>query len=126
MSFLTKNWYYIIPVVFLLSPLFIILYISGSYGYNFPESIAVMQHLGEADTKFQVPTYREKLFKRIQPGMMGREVFELIGMPLERHDNDTRWLYSVPVGGAVYYHERALKLEKGRVTEVINRFHLPE
>jgi hypothetical protein len=125
MTFLKKNWYYLIPAMFLLSPVFILLYISASYGYTLPQSISVMKHLGEENTKFQTPTYRENKFTRIVPGMGVKQVFEMVGMPLERHDNDTRWIYSTPVGGAPYFHERTLLMSGGKVTKVINRFHMP-
>lgn len=126
MDFLKKNWPFVIPAVLILSPVIIILGISLHYGYDFGESIAVMRSMGKAQTKFQTMQFSEDKFRRITPGMMGRDVYEQIGMPLERHDADTRWFYSVALGGAQYWHERTLILDKGKVTHVICRFHTPE
>ncbi len=125
MNFLKKNWYLAIPAALLLSPLLIVIGISISYDYDFPESIAVMTALGKDKTKYQTIQFTEEKFRRIQPGMSGREAFELVGVPLEQHDNQTRWLYSVPLHGAQYWHERTVLLEKGKVTQVICRFHSP-
>jgi len=126
MSFLKKNWYFVVPVGFLALPLIMILYISASYGYTFPEAFQCFKAIGQENTKFQTLHFSESSFRRIQPGMNGRDVFELIGVPLERHDNDTKWHYSLPVSGAQFYHERTVKMEAGKVTEVICRFHSPE
>ena len=121
-----KKWYFIVPIALLCTPLLMTFYISASYGYDFKESLEVLQAIGKSDTKFQTLKFSESRFRQIEPGMSGRDVFELIGVPLERHDNDTKWTYSLPVGGAQYYHERTVVLDKGKVTSVICRFHLPE
>lgn len=121
-----KKWYFIVPLVLLSSPLLMTLYISASYGYNFSDSLVVLQAIGKSDTKFQGLTFSESKFRQIEPGMSGRDVFELVGVPLERHDNDTKWTYSLPVSGASYFHERTVLLEKGVVTGVICRFHTPD
>lgn len=121
-----KKWYFIVPIALLCTPLLMTFYISASYGYNFEESLQVLQAIGKSDTKFQTLKFSESRFRQIEPGMSGRDVFELIGVPLERHDNDTKWTYSLPVGGAQYYHERTVVLDKGVVTSVICRFHNPE
>lgn len=126
MNFLKKNWYLAIPAVLLLSPLIIIIGISINYGYTFPESVAVMKAFGKAQTKYQSMQFSEEKFNRIVPGTWGKDVFALVGMPLERHDNDTRWAYTQPLGGAQYWHERTLVLNKGQVTHIIRRFHSPE
>jgi hypothetical protein len=126
MDFLKKNWYFVIPTGLLLSPLLIIFYISATYGYNFSESAAVLANAGKSNTKFQHMQFSEAKFREIHPGMMGRDVYEVLGLPLERHDNDTRWLYSLPVGGAEYFHERTVVMDHGKVTGTINRFHTPE
>lgn len=121
-----KKWYFIVPIALLCTPLLMTFYISASYGYNFEESLQVLQAIGKSDTKFQTLKFSESRFRQIEPGMSGRDVFELIGVPLERHDNDSKWTYSLPVGGAQYYHERTVLLDKGVVTGVICRFHKPE
>lgn len=126
MNFLKKNWYYVIPVGLLCLPIIMIFYISVSYGYSFDEAIACFKNIGNENTKFQALSYSESKFRSIKPGMSGRDVFELVGIPLERHDNDTRWVYSAPIGGTAYYHERALIMNAGKVTDVVCRFHTPE
>lgn len=126
MNFLKKNWYYVIPVGLLAMPVIMILFISVSYGYNLDESIACFKAFGQENTKFQALKFSESSFRKIEPGMTGRDVFELLGVPLERHDNDTKWVYSQPMSGAKFFHERAIMMEAGKVTQVICRFHTPE
>ena len=126
MSFLKKNWYLVVPAALLAAPFVIVLYISSSYGYSFSEAWECFKATGKSNTKFQTLNYSESRFKRIVPGMSGKDVFELTGLPLERHDNDTRWCFSVPVGGAAYYHERTVMMQNGKVVDVIFRFHTPE
>lgn len=126
MTFLKKNWYLLIPAALLGAPALMALYISASYGYSFGESVECLKAIGKEKTKFAPFGYSESDFVRIQPGMSGRDVFELVDKPIERHDNDSVWLYSVPVDGATYYHERKVLMDKGKVTGVIKRFHTPE
>jgi len=121
-----KKRYFLVPVTLLCAPLLMTLYISANYGYDFNESLEVLKAVGKSETKFQALKFEERNFRKITPGMTGRDVFELVGLPLERHNNDDKWSYSVPVSGAEYYHERTVLLEKGVVTQVICRFHKPE
>jgi hypothetical protein len=121
-----KKRYFLIPVALLCAPLLMTLYISANYGYDFKESWEVLKAVGKSDTKFQALKFEERNFRKITPGMTGRDVFELVGLPLERHNNDAKWSYSVPVSGAEYYHERTVLMDKGVVTQVICRFHKPE
>jgi hypothetical protein len=82
------------------------------------------------ETKFQKLKFTESKFKSIRPGMSGRDVFELLGVPLERHLDDTLWHYSLPLHGSQtqYYHERTIVMQPGtgKVASVINRYHTPE
>lgn len=126
MSFLKKNWYFAIPAAFIALPLIMILYISLSYGYSLNEATQCFMAFGKENTKFQSLKYSEGNFDRVKPGMRGSDVFELLGIPLERHDNDTQWLYALPVGGTAYYHERTINMSGGKVTSVVKRFHSPE
>ena len=126
MKFLTKRWYLAIPAFFLCLPLIIILYFMTTYGYSFDDSVECFKSLGKANTKFREDTYSEAKFHEIQPGNSGKDVFDHLGLPLERHDGDTKWCYSVPVGGAQYYHERTFILEGGKVKDIICRFHTPQ
>ena len=125
MNFLIKRWYLLIPVLLLASPLVIILYFMMIYGYAFDESVECFKAVGKADTKFRQGTYTEAKFHEVQPGFSGKDIFDRLGIPLERHDGDTKWCYSVPVGGAEYYHERTFVMEGGKVKSVICRFHTP-
>jgi hypothetical protein len=127
MNSITKRWYLAIPLLLLCFPLLMVLYISISYSYSLSESWLYLQNMDKSTTKFRVGAYSEGRFKKIQPGMMGRDVFELVGMPLERNmPEDTRWSYAVPVSGSTYFHERVVVLEKGKVASIIKRFHTPE
>ncbi len=127
MNFLKKRWYLIVPLLLICTPLIMVLYISMSYGYGLSESWTCLQNMSKTETKFRVGVYSEGRFDKIVPGMMGRDVFELVGMPLERNTpEDTRWAYSVPLHASPYFHERIVLLERGKVTGVIKRFHMPE
>ena len=67
----------------------------------------------------------------VRPGMDGRQVFELIDKPFERHDNDAIWIYSGPTNSASpYYHERKVLFTRDaknipRVQKVVKEFHAP-
>lgn len=125
MKFLRKNWYVVIPLFFLCIPLFIILSYMTSYGYSFNESVECFKAMGKEKTKFSQGRYSEAKFHEVQPGFSGKDIFDRLGIPLERHDDDTRWLYSVPVGGTEYYHERTFVMDHGKVKNIICRFHTP-
>jgi hypothetical protein len=92
MNFLQRRWYLLFPAFLLGFPLVMLAYVSLSYGYSVSDAWIYIQNMNKAATKFQRVKFSETGFKRIQPGMMGREVFERIGMPLERHNDDTLWL----------------------------------
>ncbi|MBL9113421.1 MAG: hypothetical protein JNJ83_00325 [Verrucomicrobiaceae bacterium] len=125
---LKKNWYFLVPAVLVAVPLLITVYISTKYNYSMGDAWVVFQTSTKAKTKFQSQKYTERGFAKVQPGMTGRDVFEILGVPLERHDDDTRWHYSLPVSGAGYYHERTIILQPGtgKVASVINRYRTPE
>lgn len=128
MNALKKNWYFVVPVVLILVPVLMTGYISLKYDYSMADAWLVFKTSGQAKTKFQSIKFSESAFKKIRPGMTGRDVFELLGTPLERHDDDTMWKYSLPVSGAEYFHERTVILEKGtgKVAGTINRYHTPD
>jgi hypothetical protein len=126
MNFLTKRWYLAIPLLLLCSPLLIILYFSMTYGYSLSEAVECFKAVGKTETKFREGIYSESKFHEIQPGFSGKDVFERLGIPLERHDDDTKWCYSLPVGGAAYYHERTFIMNRGKVASVVCRFHTPQ
>jgi outer membrane protein assembly factor BamE (lipoprotein component of BamABCDE complex) len=127
MNFLKKRWYYLIPVLLVCFPVLMVLYVSVTYDYGLNESWTYIQNMDKTDTKFRVGKYSESRFNKIDPGMMGSDVFELIGLPLERNmPDDTRWSYSVAQHGAKYFHERVVLMERGKVTGTIKRFHVPD
>jgi outer membrane protein assembly factor BamE (lipoprotein component of BamABCDE complex) len=127
MNFLKKRWYLVVPLLLVCFPLLMVLYISMSYGYGLEESWNCLQNMAKTDTKFRVGAYSEGRFVKVTPGMMGRDVFELLGMPLERNmPDDTRWSYSVAQNGSTYFHERVVMLDHGKVTGTLKRFHTPE
>jgi hypothetical protein len=126
MNLLKKYWFVILPISLLCLPLIMVGYTKMTYGYSWAESTEVLRAIGKNNTKFQETKYEERKFRRIEPGMNGRDVFELVGVPLERNmPDDTVWRYSVNVGGTGYFHERTLKMERGIVKEVIIRFSQP-
>ncbi len=121
-----KRWYLIIPLLLLCSPLLIIGYFMGTYGYSFSEAAECLKHAAESNTKFREVKYSESAFHEVKLGAKGSEVFDLVGLPLERHDDDTKWCYSLPVGGTQYYHERTFIMDHGKVAGIICRFHTPQ
>jgi hypothetical protein len=126
MNFLTKRWYLLIPLLLLCSPLLIILYFVVTYGYTYTEAVECFKAVGKTDTKFRVGIYSEAKFHEVEPGFSGKDLFDRLGIPLERHNGDTEWCYSLPVGGTPYYHERTFIMKNGKVTRVICRFHTPQ
>ena len=127
MNFLKQRWYLLVPILLVCFPFLMVLYISVSYGYGLDESWTCLQNIGKTGSKFRVGVYSESRFDRVEPGMMGRDVYELLGQPLERNmPEDTRWYYSVAEHGSTYFHERVVLLDHGKVTGTIKRFHTPE
>ena len=127
MNFLKKRWYYLIPVLLVCFPLLMVLYVSLSYGYSPAESWSYIQNMDKTESKFRIGAYSEGRFDKVEVGMSGSDVYQLLGMPIERNmPEDTRWSYSVALNGSKYFHERLVLLEKGKVTGIIKRFHMPE
>ncbi len=128
MNLLKKYWYVVLAVLMMLTPVVMVGYISIAYRYSVADAWVAFKTMGEENTKFQHLKFTEANFAKITPGMRGSEVFELLGLPLERQQEDTIWRYSVPVDGAKYYHERVIRMEKGtgKVAEVLAQYHTPE
>lgn len=126
MTLLKKYWFVILPISLICLPLIMVGYTMMAYGYSWADSLEVVKATGKNNTKFQETKYVERNFRKIEPGMNGRDVFELVGVPLERNmPDDTVWRYSVNVGGTGYFHERTLKMERGIVKDVIVKFSQP-
>jgi hypothetical protein len=126
MTLFKKYWFVLLPIFLLCLPLVMVGYTMSSYGYTWAEAVEVVKATGKNNTKFQELKYTERGFRKIEPGWSGRDVFETIGIPLERNmPEDTIWRYTVNVGGTGYFHERTLKMERGIVKEVIVKFSQP-
>jgi outer membrane protein assembly factor BamE (lipoprotein component of BamABCDE complex) len=128
MSLLKKYWFAALPIFLLCLPLVMVGYTMSKYGYSWAEAVEVVKATGKNNTKFQETKYTERGFRKIDVGMSGRDVYEIIGQPLERNTpDDTIWRYSVNVGGTGYFHERTLKMKKygAAVEEVVVRFSQP-
>lgn len=128
---LKKNWYLFTPLILVLAPVAVYLYYSAVLGYGSEDAIRATKYFAVSGTRYPMQ-FSEENFARLKPGMDGRQVFETMGkQPVERHDNDTRWLYSLPAPGKKAYHERTVILERDaqnvpRVKNVLRRFQAPE
>lgn len=131
LEFLKRRWYYFAPVILVLVPLLLTVFISMKYGYSMSESWTAVRHIGQTGTRF-AQKFEERNFNKIRPGMDGRQVYQTMGMqPMEGHANGgLEWKYSLPSGGAAFFHERVVIMEphptKGPVVkQVIKRIHTP-
>lgn len=114
------------PLLLLCTPLIMVGYQMAVHQYGWSEAVQAVKAYNQSRTKFQALKYSDRLFRSIEVGTTGKEVFELIGVPLEREmPEDKLWKYSVNEGSTGYYHERSLVMEKGIVKEVIYRFKTP-
>lgn len=125
-----KNWYLFTPLILIAIPALLMGYYMGVSGYNFENAKQATLHFAQSSTRYS-QGFSEDQLTYVRPGMEGRKVFELLGMPFERHDNDAEWLYSLPTGATPYYHERLILFNRDnsgtlRVKEVVRRFHLPK
>lgn len=125
-----RHWYYFAPAVLLLVPTLMILFYSAKFGYSLSESWEAVRHFGTSATRYG-QQFSDRQFDRISPGLDGRQVFELVGVPLEGQDR-LDWHYSFPQSGAQCYHERVVLFERNPKTNVphvkgvIKRFHGPD
>lgn len=130
LEFLKRRWYYLAPAVLLLVPMVMVLFYSAKFGYSVSESWTAVRHFSSSATRYG-QKFSERQFSRIKPGLDGRQVFELVGVPLEGQDR-LDWHYSFPQSGAQAYHERVVLFERNPKTSipfvksVIKRFHSPD
>jgi hypothetical protein len=122
-----KNWYLFTPLAIIGMPALILGYYILSYGYPVNEAVEATRHFLQSGTRYAMK-YTDRHFALVKPGMGGQEVFQHLGVPFERRNNDTEWLYALPKGLTQFYHERKIifaKDAKGipRVKEVIRAFH---
>lgn len=124
---LKKNWYLFTPLLLAGIPALLLGYYILAFGYPVNEAVEAVSHFLESSTRYAIK-YDDNRFSRIRPGMGGRDVFELIGVPFERRDNDAEWLYALPQGTALYYHERKVIFVRDKnnvplVKETVKGFH---
>jgi hypothetical protein len=104
----------------------LVFYVLG-YGYPVNEAVEAVSHFLKSSTRYSMK-YSADHFSRIRPGMDSKQVFDYLGVPFERRNNDAEWLYSLPQGSAKAYHERKVIFERDaknvpRVKEVVKAFH---
>jgi len=124
---LRKNWYLFTPLAFVGLPALILAYYILSYGYPVSEAVEATSHFLQSSTRYAMK-YSDRHFALVKPGMDGRQVFERVGVPFERRNNDTEWLYALPQGSTKYYHERKVIFTRDKnnipkVSEVVRAFH---
>jgi hypothetical protein len=125
---LKKNWYLFLPVGVLGLPALILAYYVLSFGYGLDDAIKATTHFLASSTRYAMK-YDDLRFRRVVPGLDGRQVFELLGVPFERRDDDTVWVYALGNGTASGHHERNIifaRDSKGvpRVTKTVRGFHV--
>jgi hypothetical protein len=125
---LKKNWYLFAPVAVLGLPALILAYYLFSFGYGLDDSIKATTHFVQSSTRYSLK-FDELRFRRVVPGLDGRQVFELLGVPFERRDSDTVWVYALGAGTAKAHHERLVifaRDNKGipRVSKTVRGFHV--
>ncbi|HYF33943.1 MAG TPA: hypothetical protein VD994_01525 [Prosthecobacter sp.] len=127
---LKKNWYLFTPLILVIVPALIWGYYVSAFGYSPKEGLEALRYFLQSGTRYS-QKYANDRFDRVQPGLDGRQVFELIGVPFERHDDDAVWVYSGPRDlTAPYYHERKVLFAKDgkgvlRVKGVVKEFRAP-
>ncbi len=125
-----KHWYLFTPLLLLAIPAAIYGYYVIDMGYGSKDAVKATQHFLVSGTRYAMD-YNEVNFARLRSGMDGRQVYQTMGkQPSERHDNDTRWIYSLPQPGSRAYHERVVIMARDdqnvlRVKELVKRFHAP-
>ncbi len=124
---LKKNWYLFTPLAILGLPALLLCYYIISFGYSPDEAVEAVRYFLKSNTRYALK-YEDRHFSQIRPGMGGREVFERIGVPFERRNNDEEWLYSLPQGDTQYYHERKVIFTRDKnnvplVKETVKGFH---
>lgn len=129
MDFLKRRWYYFAPLVLVLVPLLMTVFVSMKYGYSMGDSWTAVCHIGQTSTRF-AQKYEERNFDKIRPGMDGRTVYQTMNMQPLEGQTGREWKYSLPDGQAAYFHERTVLMEPDaqkipRVKQVVKRLHVP-
>ncbi len=130
-AFLKKNWYLLTPAAIVIVPLLMVIFCVVNYGYDIPESLKAVRHIGSTSTRYG-QGFSERKFKMVRTGMDGNAVFNTLKVPMERNmPEDTEWRYSLPASGTEYYHERTIIMQRDkngvqRVKQRVSRFHTPD
>ena len=129
LEFLKRRWYYFAPLVLVLVPLLMTVFVSMKYGYSMGESWTAVRHIGQTGTRF-AQKYEERNFDKLRPGMDGRTVYQTMNMQPLEGQTGSDWRYSLPADQAAYFHERTVIMEPDaqripRVKQVIKRLHMP-
>jgi len=124
---LKKNWYLFTPLAIIGIPAFLLAYYILAIGYPINEAVEAVSRFMQSSTRYSMK-YSANHFSAVKPGMDGKQVFDLLGVPFERRDNDAQWLYSLPQGSAKCYHERKIIFDRDaknvpHVKEVVKAFH---
>lgn len=124
---LKKNWYLFTPLLLAGIPALLLAYYILAFGYPVGEAVEAVSHFLQSSTRYSLK-YDDNRFSRIKPGMGGRQVFELVGVPFERGVNEAEWLYALPQGTTKYYHERKVIFVRDKnnvplVKETVKAFH---
>jgi hypothetical protein len=125
-----RNWYLFTPLILIIIPALAWGYYVGVFGYSPAEAMMATRHFFQSSTRY-ANKYSEDHFNRlVQPGQDGRKVFEAIGVPFERHNDDAEWIYALPNGSTPYYHERKVIFTRDannvpRVKQKVKSFHTP-
>ena len=128
-----KHWYFLIPAAVVATPVLLAFWYVLSFGYSWGEAFECVRYFGQCKTRY-AQKFSESNLSRVQPGMTGDKVFDLIGGPMEGHVVNGKfspiWRYSLPAGSAAYYHERTVHFATPAnkppvVKAVIRRLHKP-
>jgi hypothetical protein len=128
LDLLKRRWYYFAPAVLLLIPLFLLLGATLKFGYSVGEAWQTVLHMGQSNTRY-AQKFSESAFEQIKPGMDGKTVFQMIGVPLEGQSG-LEWHYSFGGNGAKYFHKRVVIFVRDvqnvpRVKSMVKRFETP-
>ncbi|HCN29813.1 MAG TPA: hypothetical protein DIT64_13925 [Verrucomicrobiales bacterium] len=127
---LKKNWYLLLPLLLVALPGLLFGYYTLSYGYGPKDAWNATRYFLQSGTRY-TQKYEEYNFSRLRNGTDGRGVYQIMKMqPFERHDNDSRWIYSLPKPGSTAYHERVVLLQRDkdnvpRVKGLVRGFKIP-
>lgn len=124
---MSKNWYLFTPLLIIGLPAFLLAFYILGYGYPVNEAVEAVSHFVQSSTRYS-QGYSADHFRMVKSGMGGKQVYDLIGVPFERRNNDSEWLYSLPQGTTNYYHERKVIFVRDKnnvplVKETVKAFH---